>query len=113
MVRVTPSIAAQAIALFAENKSLRKISIQLGISRATVTGLVRGTITPSDGNDERASPDQHGLVPFKEDAPYEVCPVCKHPVKMPCYLCQVRALRLPAEEREAIMSKLTRRGAVR
>lgn len=110
MVRVTPSIAAQAIALFEEGKSLRKISVQLGISRATVTGLVRGTITPSDGNDERTKPDQYGLVTFKEDAPYETCPVCKHPVKMPCYLCQMRALQLPEDEREAIMSKLMRRG---
>lgn len=110
MVRVTPSIASQAIALFEEGKSLRKISAQLGISRATVTGLVRGTITPNDGSDDRASPDRHGLVPFKEDAPFEVCPVCRHAVKMPCYLCQLRAMALPADEREAIMSKLMRNG---
>jgi hypothetical protein len=88
--------------------SYRRIAAAIGVSRATVSAIARGT---RPNYEERVCSRLRKPEPL---GPIERCPGCGGRVYMPCRLCRVRKLKaqeqatLRAMRREARKRKMTR-----
>lgn len=87
--------------------SQRHIAKTLGVSRATVSAIARGT-RPDYEARMRARAEAHEPV-----GPIERCPTCGGRVYMPCRLCRVRKLKAREQATLRAMRRQARERAAR